>query len=128
VASKARKKRTVLLTNRALLDITSIEAYSLEKFGERVALQYISKLEAGISRISDNAEILREEAFFHESLKFYRIEQHLFVCETGIEDKIIILTLLHASMDIPSRLAELEAKLPIEVEMLLKQLDRSNKT
>ena len=41
--------------------------------------------------------------------------------------KIIILTLLHASMDIPSRLAELEAKLPIEVEMLLKQLDRSNK-
>ncbi len=127
MASKARKKRTVLLTNRALLDIASIEAYSLEKFGERVASEYISKLEAGISRISDNAEILREETLFHESLKFYRIEQHLLVCETGIEDKIIILTLLHASMDIPSRLAELEIKLPIEVEMLLKQLDRSNK-
>jgi plasmid stabilization system protein ParE len=127
VARKISKKRTVHLTNRALRDIASIEAYSLEKFGKQVASQYIGKLEAGIGRISDNSAILREETIFHETLKFYRIEQHLIVCETGIEDKIIILTLLHASMDIPSRLAELEPKLPIEAEMLLKQLERSSK-
>ena len=113
------------LTNRALRDIANIESYSLKKFGERVASQYIGKLEAGIGRISDNAELLREESLFHKSLKFYRIEQHLLVCETAIEDKIIILTLMHASMDIPSRLAELEPKLSIEAELLLKRLYRS---
>ena len=125
MAKKAGKKPTVHLTERALRDIVSIELYSLERFGKEVAAQYIGKLEAGIGRISDNAELLPEESLFHESLKFYRIEQHLLVCETGIEDKIIILTLQHASMDIPSRLAELEPKLSIEAEMLLTQLRRA---
>ena len=127
MGKKAAKTWTVHLTHRALRDIANIESYSIEKFGEQVAEQYIGKLEAGIGRISDNAELLREESLFHDSLKFYRIEQHLLVCETGIEDKIIILTVLHATMDIPSRLAELEPKLSIEAEMLLKQLCRSSK-
>ena len=122
----ATKTWTVHLTHRAVRDIADIESYSIEKFGERVADQYIGKLETGIGRVSDNTELLREESFFHKSLKFYRIEQHLLVCETGIEGKIIILTLLHASMDVPSRLAELEPKLSIEAEMLLKQLYRSS--
>lgn len=125
---KASKKPTVHLTNGALRDIAKIERYSLEKFGERVASQYIGKLEAGIGRISDNAELLREESLFHESLKFYRVEQHLLVCETAIVDKIIILTQMHASMDIPSRLAELEPKLSMEAELLLKRLYRSLKS
>ena len=127
MAKQAGKKRTVHLTERALRDIAGIESYSLEQFGKEVAAQYIGKLEAGIGRVSDNAELLPEESHFHESLKFYRIEQHLLVCETGIEGKIIILTLLHASMDIPSRLAELEPKLSIEAEMLLTQLRRASK-
>jgi plasmid stabilization system protein ParE len=127
VGKKAAQSWTVHLTHRALRDIVSIESYSIEKFGERVAEQYIGKLEAGIGRVSDNAELLREELLFHDSLKFYRIEQHLLVCETGIRGKIIILTVLHATMDIPSRLAELEPKLSIEAEMLLKQLHQSSK-
>lgn len=127
MAKKAGKKRTVHLTDRALRDIAKIESYSLEKFGKEVDARYIGKLEAEIDRVSDNAEILREELPFHQSLKFYRIEQHLLVSETGIEDKIIILTVLHASMDIPSRLAELEPRLSIEAEMLLTQLYRSSK-
>ena len=127
MGKKAAKTWTVHLTHRALRDIANIESYSIEKFGEQVAEQYIGKIEAGIGRISDNAELLREESLFHDSLKFYRIEQHLLACETGIEGKIIILTVLHATMDIPSRLAELEPKLSMEAEMLLKQLCRSSK-
>ncbi len=126
MARKASKRRTVHLTDRALRDITAVESYSIAQFGKRVAAQYISKLEAGIGRIADNPDVLCEELPFHESLKFYRIEQHLLVCETAIDGKIIVLTLLHASMDIPSRLAELESKLLIEIEMLLNQLLRSS--
>ena len=125
MARKANQTQTVHLTDRALRDIGGIGSHSIERFGKRVAAQYVAKLEAGISRLSDNPNLLREETPFHESLKFYRVEQHLLVCETGIAGKIIILALLHASMDIPSRLAELEPNLSIETEMLLKQLRRS---
>ena len=127
MGKKAPKAWTVHLTHRALRDIANIESYSIEKFGEQIAEQYIDKIEAGIGRVSDNVKLLREESLFHESLQFYRIEQHLLVCETGIEGKIIILTVLHATMDIPSRLAELEPKLSIEAEMLLKLLCRTSK-
>ncbi len=122
MAKRARRKPTVYLTDRALRDIKGIEEYSVKQFGKRVAAQYLGKLAAGISRVSDNPDLLREEIAFHGSLKFYRIEQHLFVCETAIEGKIILLTLLHASMDIPSRLGELEPNLRLETEMLLKRL------
>ncbi|MFY8202260.1 MAG: type II toxin-antitoxin system RelE/ParE family toxin [Pirellula staleyi] len=89
MAKQAGKKRTVHLTERALRDIAGIESYSLEQFGKEVAAQYIGKLEAGIGRVLDNAELLREESHFHESLKFYRIEQHLLVCETGSRARLL---------------------------------------
>jgi toxin ParE1/3/4 len=127
VARKAIGKRTVHLTDRALRDIVGIESYTVERYGKRVADKYIGKLEAGIDRVYDNPDLLCKEASFHPSLKFYRIEQHLFVCETGIEGKIIILTLLHCSMDIPSRLAELEPSLSIETDILLRHLSRDSK-
>jgi len=127
VAKKAILKLTVYLTDRALRDIAGIELHSIERFGKRVAAQYVGKLGAGISRIAENPDLLRDEPRFNHSLKFYRVEQHLLVCETGIEGKIIILTLLHSSMDVPSRLAELEPNLSIETEMLLVQLRRSTK-
>jgi len=127
VARKAGRKPTVHLTRRALSDIAAIESYSIEQFGKRVANQYVSKLEAGIQRVAENPELLREEKPFHSSLKFYRVEKHVFVCETGVQGKVIILTLLHASMDIPERLAELEPNLNLEAELLLKQLRRSAK-
>jgi len=86
VGKKASKIWTVHLTHRALRDIAGSESYSIEKFGKRVAQQYM-----------------------------------------GIGGKIIVLTVLHANMDIPSRLAELEPRLTIEAEMLLKQLHQSSK-
>ena len=122
MAIKRRSAVSVHMTQRSLRDIKGIEAYSLEQFGRRVTNQYLDKLEAGISRLAENPELLREEPPFHDSLRFYRIEKHVLVCETGVRGKLIILTLLHASMDIPSRLAELEPMLKMEVQMLAAQL------
>ena len=110
------------MTERSLRDLVAIEAYSIEQFGRRVANQYLDKLESGINRLKENPELLREEPPFHTSLKFYRIEKHILVCETGVRGKIIVLTLLHGSTDIPARLAELEPALVMEVAVLLKKL------
>jgi len=127
VAKKAKRKPKIHLTERSLRDITEIETYSIKQFGKRIANQYIEKLEAAIIRITENPDLLREEPGFHASLKFYRVEKHLFVCETGIADRIIILTVTHGSMDIPTRLAELEINLIVETEMLLQKLRRGKK-
>ena len=122
MAKKRSSAVSVHMTQRSLHDIKGIEAYSLEQFGRQVANQYLDKLEAGLSRLAENPELLREEPPFHASLRFYRIEKHVLVCETGVRGKLIILTLLHASMDIPTRLAELEPMLKMEVQMLAAQL------
>ena len=128
MAKKRSRKPTIRLTNRALRDIADIEAYSVEQFGNQAADRYLSTLEAGISRIAAQPDLLCTEESFHETLRFYRIEKHLLVCETGVAGKVIILTVLHASMDIPSRLAELEPGLVLEAEILLKQLREDKRT
>ena len=127
MAKNATGTPTIHLTDRALRDIASIEAFSIEQFGKRVASKYIDKLESGINYIAENPSLLREETPFHRSLRFYRVEKHLLVCETAIDTRVIILTVLHASMDVPSRLAELEPSLKAEVEMLAKWLRDAQK-
>ena len=128
MAKKTRRKPTVHLTNRALRDIADIETYLVEQFGKDAADRYLSALEAGISRIAAQPDLLRVEERFHETLRFYRVEKHLLACETGVAGKIIILTVLHASMDIPSRLAELEPSLVLEAELLVRQLRKGRNT
>ena len=122
MAKKSTRSIPLHMTQRSLHDLIAIEAYSVEQFGRRVANQYLDKLESGINRLKENPELLREEQPFHASLKFYRIEKHVLVCETGVRGKIIVLTLLHGSMDIPARLAELEPALVMEVAVLLTKL------
>lgn len=127
MVKKTSRRLTVELTERTLHDINAIETYSLKQFGKRVTDRYIKNFEAAFQRIATDPDLLREEPPFHSSLRFYRIEKHILVCETGIAGRIIILTVLHGSMDIPSRLAELEANLTLELEMLLQQLRISKK-
>lgn len=122
MAKKSDQSIVLHMTQRSLRDLVAIEAYSVEQFGRRVANQYLDKLESGINRLKENPELLREEQPFHASLKFYRIEKHVLVCETGVRGKMIVLTILHGSMDIAARLAELEPALVIEVAVLLKKL------
>jgi hypothetical protein len=42
-------------------------------------------------------------------------------------DSVFVLTVLHANMDIPERLAELEPTLRIEVELLHQQMGRGKR-
>ena len=127
MARKSTGKRTIQLTERALRDIAEIETYSIEQFGKRVANEYVAKLEAGLTRIAMEPGLLRVEPTFHETLQFYRVEKHLLVCETGIAGQIIVLAVIHGSMDISTRLAELEPKLALELEFMLEQLKRTKK-
>jgi plasmid stabilization system protein ParE len=122
-----QKAAQVLLTERALRDIAEIESYSVARWGKEVASKYIADIEAALTRLQDRPELLREDEAFHPALRFYRVNKHSVVCDVRAH-AICVLTIIHASRDIPSRLAELEPTLATEVELLHGTLERANKS
>ncbi|TWU44911.1 Toxin ParE [Novipirellula aureliae] len=124
-----RKPTTVRvhLTERALRDIAQIEQYSIEQFGKATAKRYLSDLEAAIHRLAEHPGLLTQTTDFHPSLHFYRSGRHVLVCDRQA-DGIVILTLLHATMDIPERLSELEPTLRAETELLNRKLQQAKKS
>ncbi len=124
--SKKSSKPKLLLTDRALSDIASIEDYSIATWGKRTAARYIDDLQSALDRIKQNPGLLCPEPEFHDTLCFHPVNKHVLVCD--VQDNIVfVLTLLHASMDIPSRLSELAPSLVMEAEMLAEQLGRRRK-
>ena len=119
--SAKRSKTELLLSQHALQDLAEIEAFSIATWGKRTANKYLAGIEAALCRVRENPELLRREDGLHKHLRFYRIEKHLLVCDVQ-PGTIILLTVVHASRDIPSRLAELEPTLAAEIELLRKQL------
>lgn len=116
-----RAPAKLLVTERALQDIQSIFDYSAEQWGKRAADKYLDEIEAGLERLKTNPDLLWPEPDFHLALTFYRINKHLLVCDARPES-IILLTVVHSSMDVPTRLAELQPTLIAEVELLHRRL------
>jgi plasmid stabilization system protein ParE len=114
------------LTQRALRDFAEIEAYSVEQWGKRTATRDLSDLEAGLERLREDPDLLRPEEGFHASLRFYSVNKHAFVCDV-LANAIVVLTVLHGSMDIPSRLHELSPTLSMEAQFLHHKLQKSKK-
>lgn len=121
----ARKAR-LLLTERARSDIREIETYSIAEWGKRTASNYISDLEAALMRVQERPDLLRPEEGLHPKLCFYRVNKHLLVCDVQ-RKAIVVLTVIHASRDIPSHLAELVPALTAEVELLHKKLSQKKR-
>lgn len=113
----------MLLTARALSDIQEIETYSVAEGGRPTANRYISDIDSALRRIQENPDLLRSEPGFHPQLCFYGVNKHLLVCDVDPKS-IIVLPVIHASRDIPSRLAELQRSLTAEVELLRNKLPR----
>lgn len=117
----------VFLTERALSDIATIRDYSRETWGEVVAENYLNEIDASLARIERFPHLLRQEPEFASRLLFYRTGKHLLVCDR-IDDTVILLTVLHASLDLPRRIGDFEPNLITEAEILHKQLIASRKT
>ena len=124
--SAQKAKSNLLLTERALHDIAEIDRYSIEQFGRKAAGKYLSDLEAAFSRLQENPMLLRAEEDLHPELRFYRVNKHLLVCDVQ-QGTIFLLTVIHASRDIPSRLAEMQPSLASEVELLHQTLAKPKK-
>lgn len=113
------------LTDRALSDLLEIEAYSIRHFGEKTATQYISRIETALSMLEANPGLLNSKSAVSDHFKFYRAGEHILVC-TRQAETLIVLTVKHVQMDIPSRISELEPTLLQEAEILYFRLTGSS--
>jgi len=109
------------LSRRALFDIEEIDLYTIEKWGERVAARYLADLHAGAARLGESPELLQERPDTSLRLRFYRVREHVLICDV-VGDRIFVLAVRHAVMDLPRRIAELEPQLIHEAELLASQI------
>ncbi len=124
--SPRRSGVSIRLTDRALRDIGEIETYSIAEWGRRVASRYLSDIEAALLRLAESPALLRPVPELHPELGFYRVNKHLLVGDRQ-SDSIVVLTVISAARDIPSRLAELEPGLVAEVELLHRHLRKQRR-
>jgi toxin ParE1/3/4 len=123
----SRKKRplasSVVLTDRALSDLRQIEHYSVTQWGRKTADKYLDGIQAALDRVKASREILRLEPDMAPGLYFYRVRKHFLVCDYT-KNIVTVLTVIHASMDIPARLVELQPHLADEIQILHTKLHR----
>lgn len=117
-------KVRLLLTQRALNDLAGLLEYSTMQWGKRTAEKYLDDIEAGLERIRQHPDLLQPLPDLNPPLTFYRVSKHLLICDSQAAS-IVVLTVIHGSMDIPNRLAELQPTLVTEVEMLHGKLRKS---
>lgn len=114
---KSSAKATLFLTERAIADIRGIEQYSLEEWGKKTAEKYLDGISAALDRLKANPQLLRLEPEFATGLYFYHVNKHLLACDFD-GSTVIVLTVVHSSMDIQTRLAELQPRLIAEAQIL----------
>lgn len=114
-------KVSVALTELAISDLRAIERYSNREWGRKTADKYLDEIAAALDHFIENPDILSREPDFVPGLYFYRVRKHVLVCDY-LDRTIIVLTILHISMDLPARLAELEPRLIVEAEYLRNKL------
>lgn len=112
----------VHLSRRALFDIEDIDLYSIEEWGEDVATKYLDDLYAGAARLGESPNLLQERPNTSLRLRFYRVREHVLTCDV-IGDRISVLAVRHAVMDLPSRIAELEPQLIHEAEIMARKIE-----
>ncbi len=115
------KSSRILLTNRAVSDLLSIESYSISKWGKVATTKYLTKIENALKLVGLNPDILLAYNDLSESLLFYRVEKHLIVC-VRVNRDIVLLTILHANRDLLPILHELLPTVTADVSMLLNKI------
>ena len=113
----------VAVSRRASRDIEAIERYALENWGPNTAERYLSAIDFALQRLRTSPSVLRSIPRISDHFDFYRVRDHFLVCVRRGDD-IYVLAAIHASMDLPTRILELEPTLLQETELLYKSFLR----
>ena len=105
------------ITKRAALDLDEIYQYSVEKWGNVVAEEYMQSVDLGLQTLKRNPELLRANTPYSTAFSVYKVREHYLIC-SQINQDILLLTVKSGKLDLPTRLLELEPTLIKEAEFL----------
>ncbi len=115
------KKVHVYLSDRAVDDLASVEAYSVEKWGKTVANKYLLAFEKFFCLLQENPGILDSSESSKDELLLHAVQRHVAVFVRWNQD-ILVLTIVHASRDVADLLDDLLPTLRSEVARLIERL------
>jgi toxin ParE1/3/4 len=87
------------ITSEADSDIIGVYMYGFQNFGETQAEKYFSELKDCFQFLSENPLVCRERTEFNPSVRIHHHGRHLVVYLIQ-DDRILIVRVLHQSMDI----------------------------
>lgn len=111
----------LLLTDRALTDIVQIESYSIERWGRRVADQYLADLDAALGRLAEDLSLFKGRHDYTGRLRFHSVREHVLVGDV-IGGVGFVLMVWHGGMDFIDRLPNLEPDLLLEAEIMARKI------
>ncbi len=98
------KKKTYLLSKKAVLDLEEIWLYTVEKWSIEQADRYYNLIIAEIEFICKNIHSGRPLDYIKKGYRVSKLKSHLIFYRISSEQIIEVIRILHESMDIPNRL------------------------
>jgi len=113
------------LTDRALSDIDEIYRFSVERWGDEVADEYLQDVNTALARLTEDLSLFGTRPDYTGRLRFYRARKHVLVGDVlgGVG---FVVTIWHGGMDFIDRLPRLEPMLIREVELLTARIEKAN--
>ena len=114
----------VKVTRRAVADIRDIKNYSISRWGERTASEYLESIEQALVRLGEDPDVLRAKEACSPHFGFYRVRKHFIVAAVK-DDNVYVLTVKHGAMDLPNVIGELEPQLLVEAKLLGQRVQKN---
>lgn len=96
--------RPYLLTAAARKDLIDIGRFTTEKWGKRQRDKYLKQLDDAFKLLSRQPEIGRDAGDIKSMYKKFSQGSHIIFYRTGTESKIVVIRILHNSMDVDQHL------------------------
>ncbi len=96
--------RPFLLTAAARKDIIDIGRYTTEKWGKRQRDKYLKQLDDAFKLLARQPEIGRDADDVKPGYKKFSQGSHIIFYRAGTESKIVVIRILHNSMDVDQHL------------------------
>jgi toxin ParE1/3/4 len=96
--------RPYLLTIAARKDLIDIGHFTTEKWGKRQRDKYLKQLDDAFKLLARQPEIGRDADEIKPAYKKFSQGSHIIFYRTGTESKIVVIRILHNSMDVERHL------------------------
>ncbi len=111
----------IILLRRAAFDIDEIIQDSIKRWGKKVTDNYINGIDNALQLLSEHPHLLRTFEG-SKTLYYYPVQKHSLFC-ARCNNRIYVLTIKYAGMNLERIIHELEPMLLTEIEIMQGKLD-----